>query len=138
METATKIIASIEKKYPVSNQPTISNCSDLNIGSEIKYLNQYIIGLTASNLHSEMTFDKYKHSIKEKLHEISKEVDTWAWSFNGDEINEVRGVMHELSKYYNANLDIEKMISKLNIKKDDGRMFYLAITIVPIRIVYVV
>jgi hypothetical protein len=132
-----EIITYIEKNYPMQDQEiAIKNCSDLNIEAQIKPLNQYIIGVTPADMFSN-EISQYEHNMKEKLANVSPYFRCLPWPFYDYEIDELKTTLSELSDYFQANLDIERMIKDLNIKKETGKMYYVVITVVQYPIIYV-
>jgi hypothetical protein len=70
---------------------------------------------------------------------IKEDVVCCEWSYEYDELNELKVVLRELSDYYEADLDIETMINSLP-KKDpmwNIQYCYLVITVAPIKLLYV-
>src|SRR5688572_24096686 len=132
-----EIIAYIEKDYPTQGQHVaIKNCSDLKIESQIKPLNQYIIGVTPSDPLSN-DIRHYESRMKQKLESASPYYKCLPWSFYGNEIEEMKTTLKELSEYFEANLDLDLMTKNINIKNDDRKMYFIVITIVQYPIIYV-
>ncbi len=57
---------------------------------------------------------------------IKEDVVCCGWSYEYDELNELKVVLRELSDYYEADLDIETLINSLP-KKDPMRIFNIVI-----------
>jgi hypothetical protein len=127
-----KMIADIETKFPLKNQLAIQNISDLNIEAKFKNTYQYIIGVTrADSFGSHVNFDNYKYNIQNLIKDTSLGCQFFGWPFKGEEASDAKETLKSLLQYFNADLDAEKMIEKLNItKKDSDEYYYIVITVI--------
>jgi hypothetical protein len=133
--TSAEIISGVEKKFPLHQQIILKNGSDLRIGFQETYLNQFIIGLTPRDQFG-YGIDHYEAFMRRELKEVTPRFKCLPWSFHDYETEEIRKVLQELSDYYQADLDIERMI-KQTIKRDNGDMYYVVITVIQYPIVHV-
>ena len=130
-----EIIKVIEKEYPqTDNSVTIKNCSDLDIESQVRQGHQYIIGV-AHRDPMQAGCEHYQNAMRQKLASYGLQCAFSPWSFEDDELDGVITTLKELSKYFDANLDVDRMIRKLNIGKPKGEMYFIVITIVLIPII---
>jgi hypothetical protein len=125
-----EIIAAIKRDYPQPyNAVTIKNCSDLDIEGRVKRGHQYIIGVTQRD-PMQAACERYQYAIREKLKSIGFECAFSAWSFQDDELDDAITTLKELSKCFDARLDDDRMVRKLNIGKPKGEMYFVVVTIV--------
>ncbi len=123
------IIRNIEESYPMQPLASISNISDLDVEANMHTTNQYIIGLTTDDTYPG-GIDHYKFKMVERLKPVSENVRVLGWPFEMEELDEVKQVLSDLAAYFNANLDIAKMVEK--VKGRDANHFYITITVVRI------
>ncbi len=133
--TANDIIQAVEKKYPLSGEHKVKNISDLDLDLKQETHFQFIIGVTKADLMGSVNFDTYQYRVKERLERLPIEFNCLGWPFKGYEQEEAITVLSELGEYYNAELDINKMIGRLNIKpKDEYEYYYIVVTIVSLPV----
>jgi hypothetical protein len=132
--TAKKIIELVNEKSPYQHQREIKNMSDLNLVARFRNTYQYIIGVDRADKEGGyVTYDSYKRKISETLKGTPLEFNCLGWSFKGHEKDEAIEILNELSAYYNADLEIDKMFNKLNIKhNEDDEYFYVIVTSITI------
>lgn len=135
MITAKEIIAGVEKNFPKQDQMNIKNSSDSGIEGKIKIFYQYVIGLTEKDAFGG-GIDHYRHWMKNKLGEVLPNFHCSPWPFRDHERNDLKEVLTELSDYYDADLDIEKMIKGLNIKEERDNLYFIVITVIQVPILY--
>lgn len=134
---SAEIITSIKEKYPAQEQILIRNCSDLDIGANKQLVNQYILGVTEDESFRGGGIGMYEYQIRQKLESITPNVICLPWPFEDYEIDKLRTVLHELATYFLININVDKMIEKLNIKMDNVHRYYIVITIAQYEIVSV-
>jgi hypothetical protein len=135
--TSKEIITSIEKDYPqTDNSIVIKNCSDLDIEGHIRYAHHYLIGVTGRDPMA-ASIRHYEYAMESKLKEAYLGCKCLAWSFDDYELEAATTVLKELSEHFDANLDVDRMIRKLNIQKAKGEMYFIVVTIVFIPLISV-
>ncbi len=123
------IIPNIERDYPMQPVAVIGNISDLDMDAKMNVTNQYIIGLTTDDTYPG-GIDQYKHKMIESLKQVSPSVRVLGWPFEMEEMAEVRQALADLAAYFNANLDINKMVER--VAGRDANHYYITITVVQI------
>jgi len=137
MLTAHKIISEIEKHYPTGRQEELKNSSDLKITNKENVLYQFIIGFTSADKMHPGSIDHYKISMKENLSKVTSDFDCLPWPCEYCEKEDIKSILKELSDHFGANLDIEEMIKSAKFKKDDGDLYFIVITVIPIVMLYI-
>lgn len=134
--TSKEIIEYIEREYPKENQIELKNLSDLNFETSGKWLNQYIIGVTPKDQFGS-GIDHYKYRMKDRLSKVSSHFECLPWPFRDYEVEELKTALSDLSNYFEADLDIPKMIGGLKMRRDNGDLYYLVVTVVQHPILYI-
>lgn len=134
--TSQEIIKSLQREFSEQYQVKIKNCTDLNIQINRKYAIQYIIGFTEGYGHS-YDLDAYKASMEKLLADSRSEIKCFAWPFQVDELEEVRGVLNDLAEHFDIQIDLDTMIGRLEIKPTQNRQFYIVVTVVNYPVIYV-
>ncbi len=135
--TSEEIIRTIERDYPQTNPVhEICNCSDLDIEGNIRYVHQYIIGLSNRDpMNADIGY--YRMNMEKQLAQVGLGCKCLAWSFEDYDLETTKEVLKELSDHFSANLDTGRMIQRLNMKKANGEMYFIVVTIVFIPVVSV-
>lgn len=133
--TSKEIITAIEKDFPqTDNAVTIKNCSDLDLEARVQNGHQYLIGV-AHRDPMQAACERYQYGMRERLNQLGLQCAFSAWSFDDDDLGATKQTLKELSEYFDANIDVDRMIGKLNIGRPKGEMYFIVITIVIIPLI---
>ena len=133
--TSKEIIDYINHNYAPSQLGKLRNCSDLNLQAKVNYVYQYIVGVAANDPMGN-DIRHYEQYLKDEVGDLADNIiKSLPWSFNVDEIEELKSVLKDLSNYFEADLEIDKMIEKA--KRIKSELYYAVITVVSVPVLYV-
>jgi hypothetical protein len=127
-KTSAEIIKFIEENHP-QDEGKIENCCDSLYGFEVKWLTQYIIGVTNSD-PLKTDIEHYDTEMKRKLENFSRCVQCIPFHYTGEEKQEMKTALIEVAEHFNAKMDIERKINDLRIPRDGSGHFFIVVTIV--------
>lgn len=129
------IITEIEKEYrQPENLVTIRNCSDLDLEEKVREGHQLLFGVTWRD-PMQAACERYQDAMEKRLAALGFGCKFKAFPFPDEEINEVATILKELSVHFDADLDVDRMIRKLNIRRPKGETYFLVVTTVLIPII---
>lgn len=131
--TGQDIIKAVTKNYPPTNS-AIHNGTDLAMTVGYSFFNQYILGLTEADRFTG-DISSYQHWMGQQLKGINGQYDCLAYRFSGAEFDELIQSLREVAGYFNIDADIERMLRKANVKKEDGKYYYIVVTVVQYPVV---
>ncbi len=136
MESAEKIISSLEEKYPQSDPIDIQNWVDNNLNLNVGFYNQFILGLTVSD-PMQVGMAHYESRMRSALPPSLRDYAAFSpWSFRSDEVDDAKQVFGEIAGYYSIDVDVEKTFERLGIKKDS--YYFIVVTIVRIPVIHLI
>jgi hypothetical protein len=137
MTTGAEIIADLKKNFPQQEDHlTIRNCAFGAAGINNKTVVQYIVGVTGADPITG-THERYNAKITGALNGIAAALNFPAWSFTGYEVDAMKAALHELSQEYNIEMDVDNMVDRLNMPRNEQAMFYLVVSVVQYNIAYI-
>jgi len=134
--TAVEIINVLEEKYPSQYELTVKHLADKQLGSHVDKVNQYIFGVAALDPMGGGSFDHYKDRVARDLNDIHGTLHFLAWTFEDYARQDLKTTLHDLTRHYKVDVDIDNLISKAGLKAPpSGEHFLLVVSINQIKIV---
>ena len=127
MIDALGVIKVLDNEFPLGGVD-IRIVSDVHLGEDIGYINQYIFGLARQD-RGQVGFGEYRTWAEKALRGHAAAIDFKAWPFEDGELAEAKGVLGELTKHYGVDLDIKRMARDLESTRPKGETYYLVVTI---------
>ena len=135
--TFKDIIKHLNKEFPIiHDEISIKNCEDSNIGFNKASINQFVLGVTRGDPFSASIYH-YETQMKDKLEGVSAQVNCIGWSYEGQEIQEMKSVLSDLAEHYSVKMDVDKAIKDLQAPADESRRHFIVVTVVTYFIAYV-
>jgi hypothetical protein len=131
MVDALEIIKALDRAFP-DKGVRIANMSGLQLGAHEGTINQFIFDLIKTDPSGEIYY--HKTAMQDKFRKREPDLVVWGWPFDDYELDDVRETLGALAEHYEANLDIERMIGGLGIRRPEGKRYYLAVTVNRIKV----
>jgi len=135
MTSFEEIVEYINERYPQQKNYQLKNCSDQNFAIQQSYVYQYIMGVISTDGYSR-TVDSYKFDMSQRLGKALPNHDCVPFPFATEETEELKDVLIKLSEYFDADLNIEKMLQQLRSESRKSNLNYIMITVVQITTIF--
>lgn len=125
--TAEYIIDELEKIYQIHVGNRIPLCLVEYKKKDAKR-HQFLIGLTPYDSEG-VNLRGYEHVIEERYASTSVQVNSLAYPFEINDVDNFKSVLRGVVDYFGVSIDADDLISHYRINRMKGSIFYMVITV---------